>query len=266
MRRNFYFWVFSSLFGVSLLFGYITLQKGPHSIPNSLSDFIIGSWELQQKQPNINYNITQLEFDPSGILICNAHFPDGAYYNIVFHYKVITNNTIEITGRLRDTWELQQQGDKLIISSKFWPGNISTYTRMATPNWAIISLSLGFLVISLFFFEMPEKNIDKRKLNVLYKVLQIGSTLIMIGVGVISGILIANLPFLLQIKLPWDAVITLEFSFGLFVFGIKTIRANYLSKGFLYYLGVFMFSSSLFGLVGGILRLIVFVAYKSYLT
>jgi hypothetical protein len=249
----------------------------------SLQQFIVGRWKLQGNQPRNVIEPFEFEFVPPATLIWNFDSPNGIYNNIVYHYEFVADNKIQITGRGGDEWEIEKQGNLLVVHSAHEPISTNVYKRLPVLNWLVIVLILGVLIVVSVLVALRRLNTNRQLekgrgfnnpeyLDLYQDVVNNLIALPMFGLGVFIGIVIWNLPALLLIKLPWDAIITFESALIILIFGIVTIIINrfrskasaFSSKGIWYHLGVFLIGCSIWGNIAGLFRFIFFVTFGNY--
>ncbi|MDR3573715.1 MAG: hypothetical protein P4L50_07630 [Anaerolineaceae bacterium] len=282
MRKINYFWMVGILIPLFLISIYAIEDQQAH-INLSLQQFIVGRWKLRGNLSRNDIIPFEFEFAPPSTLIWNFNSPDGTFYNSVYHYQFIGENKIQITGRDGDDWVIENQGNLLIIHSGHEPTQAIVYQRLPVVDWRIPVIILLFLVVASFLVAAKHLKLNKKMvkerdyknpeyLDLYQSAVNNLIALPVFGLGLITGNIIWNLPALLLIKLPWDAIITLEMATLFLIFGITAIIVNRFTskiltfsiKGFYYHLGVFIISYSIWGIIEGLLRLILFILYGSY--
>lgn len=281
MRRRFA-WIVITLIMIGPLFFY--LESNGELFGNSEKEnFLIGKWILQRHQSSAQFIIYDLEFVDSDTLICNTSNKGKNTYNIQFQYDFIGENRIKITAprRLSSEWEVLNEGDELLINSSPWPGGAGVFKKSTTVNWSSVALWLSLCVIGTFFITIPRTKTKNGELHVVnisrhqfaglsqYSIHNLIALAFFIG-GLVSGFLIWSSPPLLRVRLPWDAVITLELGSIPVIFGIRTIIAN--QRAFMeariiswnYLLGIFLLGAGAMGMIIGSGRLFIFIETGFY--
>jgi hypothetical protein len=244
------------------------------------SEFIIGTWDLQESQPNSDYTLRELEFVDSENLIVDIDYPDGAHYNVIFQYGFTKQNTISVVGRTSDEWQIEKRGNTLVIHTASWPGNDAflVYRRKTSVSWHLASY-LGILTIYTYSVLLKVK----RKI-VMTKALKkdLGfpkSTFGLIGYcllflfGVLVGIIAWSYPPLLRVRLPWDSILMLELSILILIIRVLITRTDFFSLNARGYsnqrlsdiLGYFLLGFGFCGLGISLVKLSLFLVYRSYL-
>jgi hypothetical protein len=280
MRARFT-WIVIILIIIGTLFFYLESNDGLFD-NNREENFLIGKWVLQRGQSSAQFSIYELEFVDSNNLICNTSDNGQENYNIKFHYNYIGENRIKIIAprRLSSEWEVIDEGGQLVVNSSPWPGGVGIFRRGTTVNWPSIALLLSFCVIGTFFITIPRTKMENGKLGASASsqnqpagssgyVIHSLIALVFFISGVMGGFLIWSLSPLLRVRLPWDAVITLELSAVLFIFGIRTLIANHraFTKSIISWnclLAVFLIGAGALGIIIGAGRLFIFTETGFY--
>jgi len=265
---------------------FLYLESKAGSLKSTSEEGIVtGRWVLQMDRSSPQFNVYELEFVDPHTLITNISNNGQKSYNIKFQYNYIGDNRIKISSprRLSSEWEVIYEGhdEQLVINSLSWPGGTGVFRRSVTVYWPSFALFLGYCVLGIFFIPVPKISreiggleIAEKNQNDLTR-LQRRAILILITFvifisGMIGGALLWSFPSLRQIRLPWDAVITIELSIILLILGLKTILTNrqvFIKPiiSWTYFLGIFLIGSGFLGIVIGAGRMFLFIQTGFYL-
>jgi hypothetical protein len=289
-------WRFS--FQVIHLLAFAFFAAGCSSEDQDIRDFIIGRWhgELTVERNGQTSPVEiEFEFNRSGRLIYNSRSdldPPIEFWsmsNYVARYAFTDDNTIELSeARLVGGMRVTRSGDVLFINSFHTDGQEVLFTRRPVIPWGWVSLILGIVLLGLFRlgkdrvlnFKHQEVNLDLgnvRLIEVGKFYLQIVSQVItMLLVAYVGAFITADLWYsaaIRQIRLPWDAVISIEIGVFLASLGVVSILSalsEIREKRMLfslsrYLLGSFLIGCSFWGLLRGSLSLIMFLKFGVYL-
>lgn len=281
MRKHFA-WIVIALIMTGPLFFY--LESNGVLLGNTQKEsFLIGKWILQQHFSPAQFSIYELEFVDSDTLICNTSDNGQNTYNIQFQYVFIGENRIKITAprRLSSEWEILTEGDELVIKSSTWPEGVGVFKKSTVMNWSSVAIWLSLCVIGTFLITIPRTKTKNGELSVAnigqyqsaglsrYTIYNLMALAFFIS-GLFGGMLIWSFPPLLRVRLPWDAVITLELGAILVILGIRTILANHRvfmearTISWIYLLGIFLLGAGALGMIIGSGRLFIFIETGFY--
>jgi hypothetical protein len=284
MKRYRLFWILLFIIIPSILYILLTFGASQGNPSNVLQNFIIGRWSASMDQKLPNSRLTEIEFIKPDRLIINIITKDGEYNNLTFKYHFEDDHKIKVEGRGGDEWLLNKQGEQLEIkTSSFLNSYEGLFERKPTINWLIIAILLSTLVIGSFYIGLPQALYIKVPLNKLIlplvqlsvnllRILNLLLSFCLFGFGVMLGTFLWFCPIILNVLLPWDAVITLELSSILFILGIRTMRINYkeqISADTLYinfgpYIGYFICGIGFWGVIMSLGKILLFSITGSY--
>jgi hypothetical protein len=275
-------WLASILSCIAIETLYVVIGSTKQYESIKLTEFIIGTWQIQTSQPTSDYAITELDFVDSNTLVADIDFSGGAYYNVQFQYKFLDPSSIKLTGRGSDEWQIARNRNLLVIHSTSWPGKdqVLVYKRKIPINWPVIALTITCAIVGIYLNKLAghkAKAIAHKTSikdtgtprSILRDILYSG----MFMSGILFGLLIWSYPPLLRIRLPWDSIIILEFSIlilsaRIWLYGINR-RAEIPALSAEWWRNVFWFLVSGFGFCGigiSLVKLVLYFIYKSYLT
>jgi len=244
---------------------------------------LIGRWLLQDSQSSDGFEVYELEFVDTRTLICNFLKNGQRRYNVQFQYTHIEEDKIKITAprQVSSEWRIINTGHQLYIEGSPWPQGTGVFSKTNHTNWLIVALFLNFFVIGAFFVDIPGKTmgdnvtiarqIESRLPYSTTKYL-LNNLIVLISfvLGIIVGFFAWSLPVLLRVKLPWDAIVTLELSIILLTLGLRILLVHY--QAFMeaimkweYPLGAFLFGAGILGIIVGVGRILIFVELGYYL-
>lgn len=249
-----------------------------------LKDFIIGRWagDLELTRNNQNQHV-DLVFDFHWrewmVLNSRSNFdPQIEFWNRsneIYHYEFVEDNIIQLSeNRLADQMKVTRDANDLWISGIHTDGQVVRFRRVPTIPWGIISLLLGMVFLEIIKFglgRLSDNNKAQRLVDgfqsskhhfrkIIPDVFALVISLVL--AGYLSSVLAKGIwysPKLTQIRLPWDAIITLELAGGTALCGFLLIllpqkARDYLSFPFRaagYFMGSFLVGSSVWGLLRG---------------
>lgn len=287
--KKLYVWM---LIGLMLLNSAITYLWPTYIAPVSTDDtnFLIGRWKLQKQLSSEQFLISEMEFVNSNTLFVNFRFQGQNFYNIKFNYAFVNKNKVRMWGQrwLPSEWDVSYHDSFIMIkstSSPGWPawlGNVGVFERETNINWPSITWLLGLTVVAAFVAPTPKARTDgqansqmeprnKNFFSSAYRFIGpylLGS--IIFTLGLMTGVVLWNLPPLLQVILPWDGVIMMELSIALLIFGIRVIVANLamirsVKLSWPSFGGIFIIGVCAYGLIKAMFELITFGLYGHYL-
>ncbi len=274
-----------SIFVIGWGFLVISGYKSLHPQSDGLSGFILGTWT--NHVPGSNFDgaenvYYQLEFRKPDLLILNRMNGEQPLYNLLLHYKVDAAGQLIVTGREGGIFHITHDGEYLIIQSERTSYLAGRYMRKPTVEWSAVAflLALGIFGISSasFLKFLPAIKISRDKLTQKHEVRKSNLLISILFIVIASYIGWAiseplwQRSFITTIRLPWDALITIELSLLmiLMVFWILSrLKEEFplrqiLSKIMVLVVGFLLLGMSLNGLFLGIIKLIVFVTVGGY--
>jgi hypothetical protein len=226
---------------VSLIFIFMAgcSEKREDANTYSLSKFIIGRWQTQYSlsgNGGTEAKWIQIEFLDSGSVILNiiSSSKDGSkhidYYNYIQRFHFVGENSIQVKGRLIETWNLSSDGSELSISNSMIIPN-GAYARVPEIRWPVIAAFLAIMiVISIFLFRkyLPirpslRKSIITKKVLIYVIGTVISATILLLGV--ILGFYAWSSWHYLVIQLPWDSLLFFELSIIILIAGIFLVTS-----------------------------------------
>lgn len=278
------------LLGIALIGGALLLVSG-HTSTNrdtaTLSQFIIGRWggefpESKDGETFVTY--FQLEFVEPNQLIYNRMTHEVEEYNLVFHYEFTGENQIKLQARLIDEWEIYRDGEDLKVHSTAGLVKDGSFKRQPVIEWPLIGFILGAISLGLLFVDLPHV-LQRKKMgeNHSYTEQQVQTrfpslvlkTLVQIIVFAVGLVLSYNAWYsqpLQMVRVPWDAIITLEIGVTLLIPSVKVVRLSrnkfrehsFFSTIYWNYAATFLLGSGCGGVVVGLFKLAILLYFGSY--
>lgn len=279
------------LLGVALIGGTLLLVSGHTSTGRdtaTLSQFIIGRWvgefpESKDGETFVSYY--QLEFVEPNQLIYNGRTNEVEEYNLVFHYEFTGENQIKLQARLVDEWEIYRDGEDLIIHSTAGLVKNGSFKRKPVIEWSLIGLILGVISLGLLLVDLPhllqrakkgenhsytEQQVPTRFPSLVLKTLV---QIIVFGVGLVISYNAWYSQPLRMIRIPWDAIITLEIGASLLILNVKAAKLSrnkfkehsFFSTTYWNYAATFFLGSGCGSVVIGLFKLVILLYFGSYL-
>lgn len=220
----------------------LVLQSVPATDAESdqpLSEFMIGRWRPIDKSSNgylYEFNILD-----TGFVVIDVE----NYANIVMRYQSVSDQRIQIIGRVGAEWDLARDGQSLVVRADGWPfsGTVIFQRMMSVPWWIIASLLaisiLTALVIPMSRFRpdntgqhldevesfVVPKSLPWIARRLAYLIFQMG----LLAAGSLVGYFAwgwGASPAIYLILLPWDGVIMLESSMTAAILGSKMFMGS----------------------------------------
>lgn len=268
-----------------------------YSDSTPLPEYILGRWRGQSWHylgtdlHNIDY---QLEFIAPDTLILNSE-PNGVFStdvsyvnNLILHYQFTSGNQIIVNNQGTFTMKLTRMGSQLAVTSEMVENEVLFLERAPEIHWPLLAFGLGVCVVVVLSWlartiqvQNPLHGVNLSSARSVFNQSNFGwwifslILLLLISLlGVRISVNIWNANLLQWIRLPWDAVITLEL--GIFIAGLGLIplfpnrlmiwRIGNTIRNFWYLIGVFLLGFSFFGIFSALFRLGEFMTAGRYNT
>lgn len=204
----------------------------------SLSEFVIGRWvgEFSEGKEGDTFTTTyQLEFIEPDKLILGFRTQDVEQFNLVYHYQFVGKNQISVEARMRDEWQIDRDGKDLVIYTTHGFVENGRYNRKQVIEWPLVSLLIGMALLGLLFVNIRgsrprKKNPFPHSLlgqdRILIRILRGLVIVVVFGMGLALSRIICYWTPLRMVRIPWDAIITLEIGGAFLVFGTKLVGFN----------------------------------------
>jgi hypothetical protein len=257
MRRIFqsFLYTFLLLFSVGCY-----ASSAPTENSGSMKSFILGKWEIYNKNDLRGVYYSSLDFVDANTLICSINDADGTIHNNVYEYKFTEDNYLEISGnRTGDELNVYKDGDILVVKSELNPMLNMNFKRGAYINWPAIALILSGGLIGMSFVRMRDQQVRIKEKDKRGKLWFDTTNFVIFLISLLLGVYISNLNFLLKITLPWDGIIILEISMAFLIAGAKT-RKYFPSS----HIGILLLGLSIWGIVASMTRIILYLTFGYY--
>jgi len=268
-------------FGYLFFSGYASL----HPQSDNLPEYMIGRWVSEvssRSSEDVSSPYYQLEFQKSGRLILSRTGEEKPLYNLVFQYEMTEDGQIAIDGRMAGVLHVSREGDDLLIQSDVFEDMDGRYAQKPTIAWGLVAglLALGIYAVGSIRFRELLKAIRANASGFTRQ--PWSGKAIFIGLVLVGGIVfylgwkisapLWRHPALTTIRLPWDAVISIELSLLLILLIFRFVNrllikfgSNHCLSGKIAILAsVLGLGMSLEGLFLGLVRLVVWVSVGSY--
>ncbi len=254
----------------------------------SVSQFARGTWRMEARGADARgtyVETSQVEFVAPGTLVFDQWrvYSDDSraiyFYNLKMGYRFISDTQLRTAGRSIENWNLSKDGDTLSIDAGDSIVPSGRYVRLDRPDWRIIALGLGMLMIaSLSLWPVPMapnrhkaieafKAANQPRFRFVARVMMRGLVLLLLvsGGSLIGRYLSEQWKFFF-IRLPWDSIILLEISLTLIIigihFGVSLIvddaPSRWLTRKWAEYPGAVLGGVGLWGALVGLLYLLLF--------
>jgi hypothetical protein len=254
---------------------------------SSLPDFISGRWvgqfseNYQEKTSVVRY---QLEFIKPDIVIYSRESAKSSLYNTVFNYEFVGEKQIRLKSRMIDEWEIRIIGADLEIHSSESLVKNGLYQRKPTISWEWSAVLFGMAIAGLFLEDLSiltrRKDTKNHSSELAPSIINSRWNFFLCGVvmivGLISGYFLTSafwyMQFLTAIRIPWDAVITIEIGVSILILGFKGIKLIFIKSGghttayklFGIYVCTFFLGYGFNGFLLGAAKLTVFIISGNY--
>ncbi|GAP18558.1 hypothetical protein [Levilinea saccharolytica] len=267
--------------GFLVLSGYKSLQ--PQG--DGLSDYVVGTWVNKVPQSSldsIDNSYYQLEFQKPGKLILNRVDGKQPLNNLLLYYEVDEVGQMIMTGRERGIFRISRDEEDLIIQSEVFSNLAGRYQRKPTIEWSAVAFLLALVIFWLGSASISRflPAIEKSRGNLILKN-RIGKMRLIIlilfaAIAFYLGWKISDplwrFPLITMIRLPWDAIISIELSLFMILpilwilYGLngKFQNNQFLINMIIANAGSLLFGMCLNGLFLGIMKLLILVIVGSY--
>lgn len=255
--------IFIVLYSLMLYIGYVRNSQERNPIP----EWIVGKWQgvkVYSDETGSHKENIQLEFLHSGVLIYQSSLSRELEAGVVFRYDFISTSQLALNGRLQDEWNLIQNGRYLVIKGGLLRNQEVKFERVLGFE-RIIVLTAALLIVGLVMYKPYRPGDASTKTNDINNFERLPRILLSLGmhllifiigfrIGQVAVTETSTSSLLLSQGLPWYPIILIEFFLLVFLLGFQNAKANRRAN---HYLGVFLMSSSLYGIFIGMLRLTV---------